>query len=54
MIEIILDIGIKYAVNDVVFNSNDNFRHYKLRDGPYSLQIPIGILLARLIAQFKQ
>lgn len=28
MIEIVLDIGIKYAVNEVVFNSNDNFRHY--------------------------
>ena len=28
MIEIVLDIGIKYIVNDIVFNSTDNFRHY--------------------------
>ena len=28
MIEIVLDIGIKYIVNDIVFNGPDNFRHY--------------------------
>jgi len=28
MIEIVLDIDIKYAVNEVFFHSNDNFRHY--------------------------
>ena len=49
MIEMVSDIDIKYAVNDVVSTVMITLDTIVERQ-PYTLQIPIETLLARLLA----